>query len=1523
MNSNVPQSTFPYASEYAIPPIYAAPPPMVAPSTTLAPPTTTTAFTVPPATAMNFGQPYVPPVVFAGSGPPPMIPAPPPAPRPSYLPLPPSPSPPRPPSASGQPHVPPAMFANPAPPPMVPAPPPTPRPSYVPLPPSPYPPHPSSASFYRPPPHDLSSRPRTTPTFASKTPIGVSLMLAGSSSRHRWLASLLFHPISATVANSEGNPSIGFLIRLLISEVQLKCGVSPDSSLDLGATRLRSGTRVRTLLWPNQVTLATYDIATFSEHFLHHAMAYLLTQINKPQERAIAFIATGHVATAVGSDMKPFLESIMAHIKTGLQKRGKKAPSEEPMFQCVGMLASAVGPNFTKLPHDQLDLMFACGLSDPLRQALVAIASHIPPLLKAIQDRLLDMLSLILSSHGYWPLARDGGVVGSRDAVASAAVAAAAGAQKQAREFAPNHSIEAISDVPDKLFTVGIADPDAWIRQTVLSSLHEQFDCHLAQAENVRSLFIALNDEAFENRVTAVGLIGRLALHKPAYVMPSPREALFQLLTELEYSTVQRVREDCAHLLTQLVSATHWQRPIKLYALPMLRVLLRKANDPNAAVAANELGALEFIMNESAKAPEFSAPAWDTSLVASREDWLEWMHRLSVEFMKESPSHALRACISLVDIHPPLARELFNAALISCWRELYEQYQPEEDLVRAIEYTITADATPSELVHRLLNLCEFMEHEDQRLPIENSTLGEYALKYHAYAKALHYKELKFFSESSPAIIEALININTRLQQHDAAWGTLSIAREQFSDQKHEELYERLGHTGGVRAQGMATAAAWSLNDWDQMDNYVASMRHDSPDRAFYRAILSVHQNQFSKVYTHITKARDLLDPEFTSLVGESYGRLYNTMPPCVRDVVTDPYATSPDREDAVIAPRGTRKRSVSPSTGRSKLQVGRDMYAYASRAVRTLVLSPDDDPKTWIKFANLCRKNERTQLAEKTINSLLSPERRAKADDHRDLAPLRALRRFFKQGQWQMELEDNWYARNVKDTLHSYLLATHYEPNWYKAWHTWALTNFYEHIYIRVYLQLPPAHVRQWALSSSAHSSSHPHSAAAWSVMSASVPSISSPRSALSASARRSVSAPKGPARLARTAEAVRQSALALGRFVSGAPHAACLVGIPKARRRLVAAKRRWTTPLVSEGKNPDITGESLISHIVPAVQGFFRSIALRSESSPQDTLRLLTFWFKYGTHDDASNATASVFGTVEVDTWLGVIPQSSSSSRKNAALAIMDRMKDHSHATVDQALLVGNEPIRVAILWHELWHERLEEAPRQYYTAHNPECMIAALEPPHDMLEAPPHARNGQHGMHRDGENVPDCFSWTSLATVSAISLARDLRGRIKAQGAPLASFDTMSGTQELAAIELGSNLCPQAGPGRRRGDRAQTVDVLGLTSKSRNIVRGYVTRQLDDRHGHRHLVHALVPVDRPVDLLVHSALLLTFAKTPGHLALCCRCILTLGVQPPPPSNMPTVTSSPLLGTAQLTPTIPPPPGNSLSPPTSPSDLL
>ena len=65
-----------------------------------------------------------------------------------------------------------------------------------------------------------------------------------------------------------------------------------------------------------------------------------------------------------------------------------------------------------------------------------------------------------------------------------------------------------------------------------------------------------------------------------------------------------------------------------------------------------------------------------------------------------------------------------------------------------------------------------------------------------------------------------------------------------------------------------------------------------------------------------------------------------------------------------------------------------------------------------------------------------------------------------------------------------------------------------------------------------------------------------------------------------------------------------------------------------------------------------------------------------------------------------------------------MDRMSEHSAKLVDQARLVSQELIRVAILWHEMWHEGLEEASRLYYGDGNIEAMFATLDPLHDMLE-------------------------------------------------------------------------------------------------------------------------------------------------------------------------------------------------------------
>jgi FKBP12-rapamycin complex-associated protein len=187
-------------------------------------------------------------------------------------------------------------------------------------------------------------------------------------------------------------------------------------------------------------------------------------------------------------------------------------------------------------------------------------------------------------------------------------------------------------------------------------------------------------------------------------------------------------------------------------------------------------------------------------------------------------------------------------------------------------------------------------------------------------------------------------------------------------------------------------------------------------------------------------------------------------------------------------------------------------------------------------------------------------------------------------------------------------------------------------------------------------------------------------------------------------------------------------------------------------------TTDQVLRHVFPSIEGFFRSIALSAGNSLQDTLRLLTLWFKFGHRADVSATISQGFPTVSIDTWLQVIPQliarihapsqnvhwlihklladvgqahpqalvyslavaskSPSVFRKNAAVAIIENMMVHSPVLVNQALLVSSELVRVAILWHEMWKEGLQDVINQNAQGNrNIEAMFAILDPLHRMI--------------------------------------------------------------------------------------------------------------------------------------------------------------------------------------------------------------
>lgn len=55
---------------------------------------------------------------------------------------------------------------------------------------------------------------------------------------------------------------------------------------------------------------------------------------------------------------------------------------------------------------------------------------------------------------------------------------------------------------------------------------------------------------------------------------------------------------------------------------------------------------------------------------------------------------------------------------------------------------------------------------------------------------------------------------------------------------------------------------------------------------------------------------------------------------------------------------------------------------------------------------------------------------------------------------------------------------------------------------------------------------------------------------------------------------------------------------------------------------------------------GFFKAIALSRINTLQETLRLLSLLFKYGHHHEVNAAISVGIPTINIDTWLQVIPQ-------------------------------------------------------------------------------------------------------------------------------------------------------------------------------------------------------------------------------------------------------------------------------------------
>ena len=740
--------------------------------------------------------------------------------------------------------------------------------------------------------------------------------------------------------------------------------------------------------------------------------------------------------------------------------------------------------------------------------------------------------------------------------------------------------------------------------------------------------------------------------------------------------------------------------------------------------------------------------AWESSQRSTREDWTEWIRRFSVELLRESSSPALRSCAALAQVYTPLARELFNAAFVSCWSELTDSFQ--QALVASVGLAFDTEKAPNvppEVLQILLNLAEFMEHDEHPLPIDVRRLGEVAEKCQAFAKALHYKEHEF--KSAPqATIGSLISINYQLNQPEAADGILVYAKnQQATEGIQEEWYEKLRqwdealqayetrlekvssqvekdkvHAGIVRClynvgdwqslhdnavnlgdrpvsrevAWMATMSAWHLNQWESMRHFSEMVDEKSIEGSYFRAVLAVHHNDFSLAESWIEKSRVILDTKLTALVGESYERAYDSvvraMEICELEEVLTLKRLSPDLRQSHLD-----RLKLCWNARLYGCQASVDVW-HRVLAARSVVIAPHTDLESWAKFCSLCIKSRKRLLASNTIVSLMcsSSGEAGKAFSPSSLPPsqmLEVLNSLSSHADPRISYVSMKYLWNFNQKSEALVSMRKFVED-----RSGGSSTLAGRLQARCHLR-----IGEWTRSSTETLNES---------------SIAAILNSYSAATEFDPSWGK-------------------------AWHSWALMNYDVIQ---------W---LLDNHEKPE---SSVIKHAIPAIKGFFKSISLAQDAALQDILRLLTLWFKHGAQPEVEQVLIEGFNTVDITTWLEVIPQiiarintpaapirklindvlcrvghehpqaliypltvaakSQSVKRKAAADAVMGHMLQFSPNIVNQAVLVSQELIRVAILWHEIWHEALEEASRLFFSEKNIEGMFQVLEPVHAMME-------------------------------------------------------------------------------------------------------------------------------------------------------------------------------------------------------------
>ncbi|KAF0683063.1 Aste57867_24843 [Aphanomyces stellatus] len=736
--------------------------------------------------------------------------------------------------------------------------------------------------------------------------------------------------------------------------------------------------------------------------------------------------------------------------------------------------------------------------------------------------------------------------------------------------------------------------------------------------------------------------------------------------------------------------------------------------------------------------------AWETTQKSTKDDWHEWMRAVSVELLRESPSPALRSCKELASVYQPLAKELFNASFFSVWPLLTSHTQ--DNLLRTLETVLQAPNLPNEILQTLLNLAEFVEHCDQTvdrssLPLDIRLLGTMAEKCHSFAKALHYKEQEFHATPTAAGIEALISINNKLNQFEAAVGIVTYAQIRLPKVSvqaswHEKLRrwdDGLSAHEAVLARDENNIEAvfgkmrclFAIGQWHELqahiedtwakvypaDDYGVKLLDVPPafkkelcsnaarvacslqqwdllpkyinsdmeetEAFLFKSLTCIRAGELTEAKIAIEECRTILDPTIQTFISESYARAYM---PCVVQL-----QNLAELEEVIghLQHDGDFNRLQQIWTTRL-MGVERDIKVWQHlMLVRSLVLNPKDDVHVWLKYARLCRQNGQLHLAFNALSNVGADVLAAQLE----LEPHAPLVTSLEQHNPRVAfayLKHLW-AESKEEValkqLHSLIKVLEQDQS-----------NEYVSLRVQAYTQLG-----KWQVTMMEPRTHNDHL------------------------------------------------------FVQ------VLTCLKTATQLDPTNYKAWHEWALMNFRAAEASKEDI--YVTSAIHGFFKSITYGSVryDVTKDVLRLLTLWFNYGGRPDVHAAMSEGLTKVSIDTWLEFIPQliarlhstqtntllndllsrigqhhpqaliypitvastTVGNKRKVAAEGILAAVKRHSPQLVQEAELVARELIRVAILWNELWHGALEEASRLYFAVHDTQGMLNELAPLHATLDS------------------------------------------------------------------------------------------------------------------------------------------------------------------------------------------------------------